>query len=100
MRYVARPLADNEKEEDLDGDEDLSIAKLHPKLKFLKDFDVNSSNYQKVSQASNKYTKTFILLFSTSFLMSVCVIILENSNNIILLVFGKSATSLAKGTGD
>jgi len=100
MRYVARPLADNEKEEDLDGDEDLSIAKLHPKLKFLKDFDVNSSNYQKVSQASNKYTKTFILLFSTSFLMSVCVIILENSNNIISLVFGKSATSLAKGTGD
>lgn len=52
MRYVARPLGADEKEEDLEGEDDLSIAKLHPKLKFLKDFDVNSSNYQKVSQAS------------------------------------------------
>jgi hypothetical protein len=81
MRYVARPLADNEKEEDVDGEEDLSIAKLHPKLKFLKDFDVNSSNYQKVSQASNKYARTHILLYS--FLICVSMIILT----ILIILF-------------
>ena len=81
MRYVARPLADNEKEEDVDGEEDLSIAKLHPKLKFLKDFDVNSSNYQKVSQASNKYARTDILLYS--FLICVSMIFLT----ILIILF-------------
>jgi len=67
LRYVARPLVDDEKEEEqLDGDEDLSIAKLHPKLKFLKDFDVNSSNYQKVSQASKILPSFGSIFFANS----------------------------------
>lgn len=45
---ISRPIDVDLEDEDED---DLCISSIHPKLKLLKDFDVNSSNYVKVSEA-------------------------------------------------
>jgi hypothetical protein len=44
-------------------EDEMSIASQHPKLKFLKDYDVNSKNYTKASEAGKHSSKKRLILY-------------------------------------
>lgn len=71
MRYIENP-ADFDDDKHLDEDDELAVTKLHPKLKFLKDFDVNSSNYSKVSESSKIYLNNIYSIKTYSLTIFEC----------------------------